>query len=56
MNLKGIGPKKKKILKKHFGSIENLKIASLDDLKKLNLFQKKFLKKYMNIFIAFKNS
>ncbi len=34
-DLKGIGPERKKILKKHFGSIENLKLASLEDLKKV---------------------
>ena len=33
--LKGIGPERKKILKRHFGSIENLKLASLEDLKKI---------------------
>ncbi len=33
--LKGIGPERKKILKKQFGSIENLKLATLEDLKKI---------------------
>tara|TARA_B100000886_G_scaffold324487_1_gene269201 strand:+ start:1954 stop:3786 length:1833 start_codon:yes stop_codon:yes gene_type:complete len=33
--LKGIGPERKKILKKHFGTIENIKLATLEDLKKV---------------------
>ena len=34
-DIKGIGPERKKILKKHFGSIENIKLASFEDLKKV---------------------
>ena len=34
-DLKGIGPERKKILKTHFGTIENLRLASLDELKKV---------------------
>ena len=33
--LKGIGPERKKILKKHFGTIENIKLATFEDLKKV---------------------
>ncbi len=34
-DLKGIGPERKKILKTHFGTVENLRLASLDELKKV---------------------
>ncbi len=34
-DLKGIGPKRKKLLKMHFGSLENLKLANIDELKQI---------------------
>ena len=33
--IKGIGPKRKKILLLHFGAVQKIKIASWDDLKKV---------------------
>jgi len=43
--IEGVGPERKKILKKHFGTVEKLKLASLDELKEaglLNLDNKVF--------------
>ncbi len=34
-DLKGIGPKRRKILKNHFGSTENLKLATIKELKQV---------------------
>ncbi len=48
--LKGIGPKRKKTLKKHFGSIENLKHASLDELKEVKSIPESILKKIYEYF------
>ncbi len=48
--LTGIGPKRKKILKKHFGSVENLKLASLDELKKIKSIPKTILEKIYEYF------
>ena len=31
--IEGLGPERKKILKKHFGTVEKLKLASLDELR-----------------------
>ena len=49
-DLKGIGPERKKILKKHFGSIENLKLASLEELKKVKSIPENVLQKIYEYF------
>ena len=49
-DLKGIGPERKKILKKHFGSIESLKLASLDELKEVKSIPEKVLMKIYEYF------
>ena len=48
--LKGIGPERKKILKKHFGTIENLKLATLEDLKKIKSIPENILKQIYEYF------
>ena len=48
--LKGIGPERKKILKKHFGTIENLKLATLEDLKKIKSIPVNILKQIYEYF------
>ncbi len=48
--IEGIGPERKKILKKHFGSVENIKLASLDDLNKVESIPKNILKKIYEYF------
>ena len=48
--LKGIGPERKKILKKHFGTIENLKLATLEDLKKVKSIPVNILKQIYEYF------
>ena len=48
--LKGIGPERKKILKKHFGSIDNLKLASLEELKEVKSIPENILKKIYEYF------
>ena len=49
-DLKGIGPERKKILKKHFGSIESLKLASLEELKKIKSIPDNILEKIYDYF------
>ena len=49
-DLKGIGPERKKILKKHFGSIESLKLASLEDLKKVKSIPENILEEIYEYF------
>ena len=49
-DLKGIGPERKKILKRHFGSIESLKLASLDELKEVKSIPEKVLIKIYEYF------
>ena len=49
-DLKGIGPERKKILKKHFGSIESLKLASLEELKKIKSIPDNILEKIYEYF------
>ncbi len=49
-DLKGIGPERKKILKKHFGSVESLKIASLEELKEVKSIPKNILVKIYEYF------
>ena len=48
--LKGIGPERKKILKKHFGTIENLKLAKLEDLKRIKSIPVNILEKIYKYF------
>jgi len=48
--LKGIGPTRKKILKKHFGSIDNLKLASLEELKNVKSIPEDILEKIYTYF------
>ena len=48
--IKGIGSERKKILKKHFGSIENLKLASLEELKKVKSIPANVLEKIYKYF------
>ena len=49
-DLKGIGPERKKILKKHFGSIESLKLASLEELKKIKSIPDNILERIYEYF------
>ena len=49
MNLQVLDLKEENI-KKHFGSIENLKLASLDDLKKIKSIPKTILEKIYEYF------
>ena len=49
-DLKGIGPERKKILKKHFGSIESLKLASLEELQEVKSIPENIL---LNIYKYF---
>ena len=46
----GIGPKRKKMLINHFGSIEKIKNAKLNDLKKVNNLSKKIANNIYNFF------
>ncbi len=48
--LKGIGPERKKILKKHFGSIQNLKLATLEELKEIRSIPENILEKIYKYF------
>ena len=48
--LKGIGPERKKILKKHFGTVEKLKLASLEDLKEIKSIPENILEKIYKYF------
>ena len=48
--LKGIGPQRKKILKKHFGSAEGLKLASMEELKKIKSIPVNILEKIYKYF------
>ena len=49
-DLKGIGPKRKKILKRHFGSVEQLKLASLKELKEVRSIPENILEKIYEYF------
>jgi len=49
-DLKGIGPNRKKVLKKHFGTIENLKLASLEELKEIKSIPENILVKIYEYF------
>ena len=48
--LKGVGPERKKILKSHFGTVENLKLATLEELYEIKLIPKKILKEIYEYF------
>ena len=48
--LKGIGPERKKILKKHFGTVDKLKLASLDELKEVESIPESILTKIYEYF------
>ena len=52
-DLKGIGPIRKKVLKKHFGTIENLKLASLEELKEIKSIPENILVKIYEYFHGF---
>ena len=49
-DISGIGPERKKILKKHFGSIDSLKLASLEELKEIKSIPKNILEKIYEYF------
>ena len=49
-DIEGIGPERKKILKKHFGTVEKLKLASLDELKEIKSIPKSILTKIYEYF------
>ncbi|MDA9748591.1 excinuclease ABC subunit UvrC [Pelagibacteraceae bacterium] len=48
--LKGIGPERKKILKNHFGTIEQLKLATMEDLKQIKSIPENILIKIYEYF------
>ena len=48
--LKGVGPERKKILKSHFGTVESLKLATLEELYEIKLIPKKILKEIYEYF------
>ena len=49
-DLKGVGPERKKILKRHFGSIESMKLASLEELKKIKSIPENILEQIYQYF------
>ena len=49
-DLKGVGPARKKILKNHFGSIEQIKLASLKELKEVKSIPKNILQQIYEYF------
>ncbi len=49
-DIEGVGPERKKILKKHFGTVENLKLASLDELKEVKSIPESILTKIYEYF------
>ena len=51
-NIKGIGQKRKIELMKHFGSLDEIKIADVDDLKKVKFINEKEAKKIFEYFRA----
>ena len=48
--IEGVGPERKKILKKHFGTVEKLKLASLDELKEVKSIPESILTKIYEYF------
>jgi Nuclease subunit of the excinuclease complex len=49
-DIEGVGPERKKILKKHFGTVEKLKLASLDELKEIKSIPESILRKIYEYF------
>ena len=49
-DLSGIGPERKRILKKHFGTVEKIKLATLEELKKIDSIPKKILEQIYEYF------
>ena len=49
-DINGIGLKRKKILKKHFGTVEKIKLATLEELKKIDSIPKKILEQIYEYF------
>jgi len=49
-DLSGIGPERKKILKKHFGTVEKIKLATLEELKEVESIPKKILEQIYEYF------
>ena len=49
-DIEGIGPERKKILKEHFGTVEKLKLASLDELKEVKSIPVSILTKIYEYF------
>tara|TARA_B100001057_G_C22007342_1_gene628398 strand:- start:15 stop:503 length:489 start_codon:yes stop_codon:yes gene_type:complete len=49
-DLDGIGPERKKILKKHFGTVENIKLATLEELKEVKTIPEKILEQIYEYF------
>ena len=49
-DIEGVGPERKKILKKHFGTVEKLKLASLDELKEVKSIPESILIKIYEYF------
>ena len=48
--IRGIGPKRKKILLSHFGTIEKIKLASLEELKQIKTIPSKKLEELYEFF------
>ena len=49
-DINGIGPERKKILKKHFGTVEKIKLATLEELKKIDSIPEKILEQIYEYF------
>ena len=49
-DLSGIGPERKRILKKHFGTVEKIKLATLEELKEVDTIPKKILEQIYEYF------
>ena len=49
-DIEGVGPERKKILKKHCGTVEKLKLASLDELKEVKSIPESILTKIYEYF------
>ena len=49
-NIKGIGPKRKAKLIRHFGSLDEIRMADVEDLKKVEFINEKDAKEIYNYF------
>ena len=49
-SIKGIGPKRKKDLMIHFGTVQKIKIASMDELRKIKTIPLKKLEEIYKFF------